>query len=780
MKKYLLVALCFCMSFGAFASDVDLVFYSSSIVRVVKGGEAPASSYAITMTPQRTEVKVSKTASKTVYRTASLRVEVDNRDGSISFFTSKGKYLARDTDYSMMERDEGADKGSYIVKQGFRLDDSEPVYGLGILQDGKLSLRGKHIRMIQGNTEDFVPVVQSVKGYGIIWDNPSPTVFDSEGNDMSFESEVGECVDYYFIYGGNADKVIAGIRQLTGKVPMLPLWSYGFMQSRERYKSSAELLEVLDSYRAAGIPIDGMVQDWQYWGSNYLWNAMEFLNEDFANAQDMIDKVHDSNAHLMISIWSSFGPHTKQYREMKPKGLLLPFQTWPQSGLSSWPPRMDYPSGVEPYDAFSKEARDIYWNNLLRLAKMGIDAWWMDSTEPDHLSFKESDLELPTADGSFRSVRNAYPLLGVESVYDNQRAYTSDRRVCILTRSAYTGQQRTGANVWSGDVQSTWHSLRCQIPAGLGFALTGNPNFNTDLGGFFANPYNDRGKFGSGVHNPKFQELYVRWMQYGVFSPMMRSHGTEVPREIPLYGKPGDVVYDALVGAVKMRYSLLPYIYSTAWKVSSQDGTFQRALMMDFPSDRRGYEVANEFMFGDAFLVAPVVNAQYTEEKREFSSEVVDFTAPGKSTVVYLPAGTSWYDYYSGKTYKGGQEIEYETRFDRIPLFVRSGSIVPIGPDVQYSSEKPWDNLEIRVYAGQKGEFTLYEDEGDNYNYEKGMYSTIKFSLNGSKLTIGERQGEYEGMIANRTFCLVYYTSAGIIRKTVNYDGEKLIIDFKK
>ena len=229
-----------------------------------------------------------------------------------------------------------------------------------------------------------------------------------------------------------------------------------------------------------------------------------------------------------------------------------------------------------------------------------------------------------------------------------------------------------------------------------------------------------------------------------------------------------------------MRYSLLPYIYSTAWKVSSQDGTFQRALMMDFPSDRRGYEVADEFMFGDAFLVAPVLNAQYTDEKREFSSEVVDFTAPGKSTVVYLPAGTSWYDYYSGEMYKGGQEIEYETRFDRIPLFVRSGSIVPIGPDVQYSSEKPWDNLEIRVYAGQKGEFTLYEDEGDNYNYEKGMYSTIKFSLNGSKLTIGERRGEYEGMIANRTFDLVYYTSAGIIRKTVNYDGEKLIIDLKK
>lgn len=750
------------------------MFYSSGIVRIVKGGEPSASSYAVTMAPENVDVKVRKASGKTTYQTADLRVVVDEKTESVSFYTRGGKQLLKEGSHSMTLRESGADKGSYIVRQEFVLDEYEPVYGLGILQDGKLSLRGKTRKMIQNNTEDYAPVVQSIKGYGIVWDNPSPTTFCDNEEAMSFESEVGRSVEYYFIYGGNADKVIAGIRRLTGKVPMLPLWSYGFMQSRERYKSSAELLEVFDTYRSTGVPIDCMVQDWQYWGSNYLWNAMEFLNEDFHDAQSMIDKLHESNAHLMISIWSSFGPQTKQYREMKPKGLLIPVETWPSSGLSSWPPRMDYPSGVEPYDVYSSEARDIYWNNLLRLDKMGVDAWWMDSTEPDHFSFKEEDLELPTAAGSFRSVRNAYPIAGVEGIYDHQRAHTSDRRVCILTRSTYIGQQRTGANVWSGDVQSTWSSFRNQVPAGLGFALTGNPNFNTDLGGFFANPYNDRGRFGTAVHNPKYQELYVRWMQYGIFSPMMRSHGTEVPRELYHYGKPGDIVYDALLASVKMRYALLPYIYSTAWKVSSQDGTYQRALMMDFRADRNTHEISDEFMFGDALLVAPVVHAQYTDEKREFSDAVVDFTAPGKSRSIYLPAGVSWYDLYGNGFYKGGQSIDYVTRFDRIPVFVKAGSIVPIGPDVQYTDEKPWDRLEMRVYGGANGEFTLYEDEGDNYNYEKGAYTTIRFVLKGDRLTICAREGEYEGMLKDRTFDIVFINGGKTFRTSVDYDGSEV------
>lgn len=775
MKRIAFVLLA-CLGFAQFVSarQVSVIFHSPTVVRIVKGDSVPEHSYAVTSVPGNVDVRVRETSSATTYSTSGLRVRVDKESGEVSFMLPSGKLLISEGPCSFTERTEGLDKGSWTVRQVFLPMDGEDFYGLGIIQDPNLSLRGKSRKMIQGNTEDFMPVVQSIRGYGIFWDNTSPTLFNYDNpGEMVFESEVGDCIDYYFIYGGDADGVIASVRDLTGEVPMLPLWSYGFIQSRERYKSAGELLGVLEKYREAGIPIDCMVQDWQYWGSNYLWNAMDFLNEEFQNAQAMVDRVHELNAHLMISIWSSFGPATLQYRELSRDGLLLDFQTWPQSGLSYWPPRMDYPSGVRPYDPFSPKARDIYWKYLSKLDKMGIDAWWMDSTEPDHMAFKDSDFEQMTSDGSFRRVRNAFPIVAVEGVYDNQRASGKDgRRVCILTRSGWVGQQRTGANVWSGDVQSNWESFRNQIPAGLGFAMTGNPNFNTDLGGFFANGYNKRGAaYGSAVHNPRFQELYVRWTQYGVFSPMMRSHGTEVPREIYLYGKAGEPVYDALVGAVKLRYSLLPYIYSTAWQVSSEAGTFQRALVMDFASDPNVANLATEFMFGDAFLVAPVLHAQYTDEVVGYTDEAVDFTAPSSSDV-YLPEGTGWYDFYNSKYYKGGQEFEYGTSFDRIPLFVREGSIIPIGPDVQYSSEKPWDSLEIRIFAGPRGSFTLYEDEGDGYGYEQGEYTTIDFTLRGNVLEISDRNGSFDGMTGDREFRIVYVRKDGkVSEKTVEYDG---------
>lgn len=417
------------------------------------------------------------------------------------------------------------------------------------------------------------------------------------------------------MYGGNADGVVAEMRHLTGQVPMFPLWTYGFWQSRERYKSQAELLEVVNKYRELGIPLDGIIQDWQYWGNNYLWNSMEFMNADFPRPQDMIDEVHAKNAHIIVSIWSSFGPQTKPYKELDAKGMLFNFSTWPQSGISEqWPPRMDYPSGVRVYDAYHPEARDIYWKHLSRLHNMKLDGWWMDSTEPDHLDFKPEDMDTKTYLGSFRKVRSAYPLLTVGGVYDHQRAVSSDKRVFILTRSGFAGQQRYGCNVWSGDVVSTWETLRNQIPAGLNFSLTGNPNFNSDIGGFFAGAYNQSWNDGSGARNPAYRELYVRWMQFGVFTPMMRSHGTEVPRELYYYGKKGETVYDALTAAVRLRYSLLPYIYSTSWEVTNRQSTFMRALMMDFATDKNVWNIGNEYMFGRSLLVAPVLHAQYTPE----------------------------------------------------------------------------------------------------------------------------------------------------------------------
>ena len=763
-----------------------VTFFSPSIVRIYKTGpDNPDKKQSLSVTMQPQQVKVSQSVDKNgaqVYKSPALTVKVSGND--VTFMDSKGKVLLAENGYGhgnvAMTRPEYAD---IPVDQGFYLDADEPLYGIGIQQDGKMAKSGTYRRMIQGNTDDYCNIIQSIKGYGLFWDNYSPTTLGIEDGKFYFTSENAGCVDYYFIWGGNADGVIAGIRQLTGTVPMLPLWSYGFMQSRERYKSSAELTEVLDRYRSIGVPIDVMIQDWQYWGSNYLWNAMEFNAPEFSNPERWIKHIHDQNAKLMISIWSSFGPMTKPYRELEPKNLLIDIETWPQSGLTDWPPRRDYPSGVRPYDPYSKEARDIYWNHLTRLYNLNIDGWWMDSTEPDHMDFKETDLDLPTAMGPWRRVRNAFPLMAVGGVYDNQRAMEngSDKRVLILTRSVFAGQQRYGSNTWSGDVQSNWNSLRNQVPAGLNFALTGNPNFNSDLGGFFANSYNERSQDGSATRNPLYQELYVRWMQYGVFCPMMRSHGTEVPRELYYYGQAGEPVFDALLGAVKMRYSLLPYIYSVAHDVNANNGTYQRALMMDFSSDRKVWDINNEFMFGRSLLVAPVLEAKYTPERAQSKSRAgigdVDFLET-KSTKVYLPAGTKWYDFETMKLYNGGQEIEREVNIKSIPLFVKAGTILPIGPDVQYSTEKPWDDLEIRVYAGAGGTFCLYEDEFDNYNYENGACSTIEFSYNGkNSLTIGARQGSFDGMIQNRKFRIILIRDGKQSEpKTVSYSGKKVSV----
>ena len=754
----------------AWAQDaVTVQFYTPSVVRIVKGGPAPAHSYAVTAQPQAVAVKTTAGKSGTTYASAALKVSVAP-DGTVRFQDARGRLLLKEGDWGFETRSSGVDQGAKIVRQTFLPEAGEPFYGLGILQDGALNLRGKTRRMVQDNTEDFVNIVQSVRGYGLFWDNPSPTLFRDDGQGMLFESEVGEVVDYYFIYGGSADGMIAGIRALTGRVPMLPLWSYGFMQCRERYRSSAELLGALRGYRERGVPLDCIIQDWQYWGNNYLWNAMEFLNDDFRNAQAMIDEVHERNAHLMISIWSSFGPMTRQFRELQEQGHLLDMGTWPRSGLPDWPPIMEYPSGVRPYDPFSAEARDLYWRYLSKMWEMGLDAWWMDSTEPDHHSLRrrrDDDFELMTADGSLRRVRNAYPITAVEGVYDHQRAATSDRRVTILTRSAYAGQQRTGANTWSGDVNSNWPTLRAQIPAGLGFALTGNPNFNTDCGGFFPGGYNRRGASATCAQNPRFQELYVRWLQYGAFSPMMRSHGESSRREIWEFGAPGEPVYDAIASTIRLRYKLMPYIYGTAWDVTASDGTFQRALVMDFAADKAVWELPDEFLFGRSLLVAPVVKAQYTSEEVRWQDEPVDFSGE-RSTQVYLPKGTDWYDFWTGERLKGGQTLTRSTHLDTVPLYVRAGGIIPLGPDVQYVSEKPWDALEVRVYPGADGRFTLYEDEGDGYAYEQGACSEIEFTLKGRTLTVGERRGSFPGMLRERTFRIV--TPDGRSQE-ISYDG---------
>ncbi|MFT4071225.1 MAG: glycoside hydrolase family 31 protein [Dysgonamonadaceae bacterium] len=779
------------------STDIEIQFYSPSMVRILKSPEGKSftkESLSVVKKPQTARFVVNQQGDVLTLKSDKLKVNLDLNSGKVSYSTPAGNPL-------LTEKEGGAtftdfnDAGSktYTVNQLFTLDKEEAIYGLGQQQRGKLSLRDSRINMVQGNTDDYVPFLVSTKGYGLFWDNYSPTVFEEKAENASFKSDVGDCIDYYFMVGGNIDGAIACMRDLTGQAPLLPLWTFGFWQSKERYKSQNELVGVVNKYRELNVPLDGIIQDWQYWGNNYLWNAMEFLNPEFPNPKKMVDDIHKQNAHLIISIWSSFGPQTKQYREMKPKGMLLNFGTWPQSGLEAWPPNMEYPSGVEPYDPYNPEARDIYWKYLNKgLFSLGIDGWWMDSTEPDHLDFKPSDFDLKTYLGSFRKVRNAFPLMAVGGVAEHQRATTSDKRVFILTRSAFAGQQRYGANTWSGDVNSSWQSFRNQIPAGLNFSMSAIPYWNTDIGGFFAGSYNKNWNDGSGAKNPAFQELYVRWLQFGAFTPMMRSHGTEVPREIYNFGQKGEPIYDAIEKSIKLRYSLLPYIYSTAWEVTNHQSTIMRALVMDF-NDKHVVDMNNEYMFGKSILVAPVVNAQYTPESVVKTDEntgwdkaankqekivPVDFTQP-KSSKVYLPNGTTWFDFWTNQKYDGGQEVVLPTTIDKIPLFVRAGSIIPFGPEVQFATEKKWDKLEIRIYEGTDGEFTLYEDENDNYNYEKGVYSTIVFKWDdkAKSLTIADRKGIFPGMLAERVFHLVKVAANGSkVEKDVVYKGKKVSV----
>ena len=750
--------------------DIEIQFVSPEIVRVVKAPEGRSftkKSLSVVKSPESMSVTTEKKGETVSLKSNAVRVDFNVGTGRISFFDKQGKALFTEKDYgAQFTPFNDAGNQTFSVRQAFLLDKDEAIYGLGQQQVDDLNQRNHKHFMRQRALYASVPIIQSTKGYGMFWDNYSPTTYTDNPQEMSFDSEVGECMDYYFMYGGNADGVIAQIRDLTGQAPMYPLWTFGFWQSRERYKSQQETMEVVDKYRELGIPLDGIIQDWQYWGPNSNWNSMNFDNPEFPDPQKMIDHVKKKNAKIMISIWASFGPDTNPYKDLEKINALFNFKTWPADG------------GVKVYDAYNEKARDIYWKHLNKgLFSKGIDAWWTDSTEPDHLDVQERDFDIPTAMGTYRSVVNAFPLMSNKGVYEHQRAVTSDKRVYLLTRCAFAGQQRYAANTWSGDVMSNWETFRKQIPTGLNFSLSGIPYWNTDIGGFFNWPYH------GGAENKAYHELYTRWFQYGTFLPMQRSHGSGVKKEIYNLGKKGDWVYDSEEKYINLRYALLPYLYSTGWQVTDNAGSFLRALFMDFNEDKKVHTISNQYMFGKAFLVTPVTRNMYVfSDKEQWKDPYEDFSKTGTQDV-YLPKGTKWFDFWTGEMLNGGQMVTKEVPIDIIPLYVRAGSIVPFGPKVQYSTEKKWNNLEIRIYPGADGEFVLYEDENDNYNYEKGAYSTIKFTWDDANrtLNIADREGTFPGMLKSRKFNIVVVdkeNGTGSVQstkftKSVSYGGKK-------
>ena len=736
---------------------VRIQFYNDSTVRVSKAFDTNfgQKSWAVIAQPDATiNLKTTEEDGIVTIQSDKLCVKYVVGSGCATIFDLNGRQLIAESRHRFMETTDGP-FASYTLTQSFLLDDDERIYGMGQLQDGHLNRRGTVVRLEQDNRSICIPYFLSSKNYGLYWDNYSPTTFNDSGAETSFRS-TGTAIDYYVLAANSSHDVQRSLRHLTGECLLPPLWNFGVYQSKERYASVNEVKSVVKKYRDLQIPFDCLVQDWQYWGDNAHWNAMEFLNPDYVNYQDMIDFIHEKNAKIMISIWASFGPQTKQYNELKQKGLLFTAETWPSG------------AGVRPYNPYSAEARDIYWKYLYDgITSKGIDAYWMDSTEPDFFG-SESDKDNVALPGqTWRSLRNAFPLATVQGVSDHHRALREldNKRVSIMTRSGYLGMQRTGAYVWSADINGDWTTLRNQIPAACNLSETGLPYWNSDTGGFF----------GGDVNNADWRRLYTRWTQFSCFTPMLRFHGTATPREPWQFGSKGDAAgeFDNIVRYIHLRYRLLPYLYSTAHQVRTNAEGFMQALPIAFPDDEQTHDIIDQYMFGKSFLVAPVVQDGAT------------------SRTVYLPKSDSnlWIDFWSGYSIKGGQSIRANAPADIIPLFVPAGSILPWGPDVQYSTEKPWDNLELRVYPGANGHFTLYEDEFDNRNFEQGHYTEIpiRWDNDSQTLTIDARRGQYNGMLTTRQFRIVVVTpdkgtgdkDATTIDRIVTYTGDAITIQLQ-
>ncbi|MFD2033242.1 TIM-barrel domain-containing protein [Belliella marina] len=571
---------------------------------------------------------------------------------------------------------------------------------------------------------------------------------EAEGNTFGFASEAGEQIDYYFVYGENMDQVISGYRTLTGKAQVMPKWAMGFWQSRERYKTQDEMVETLKTFREKGIPIDNIVQDWSYWPEN-AWGSHEFDTERFPDPEGMVKEIHENNARVMISVWPKFYEGINNYLAMNDKGMLYTQNI--QNQQRDWIGE-GYVSTF--YDAFNPEARKAFWNQLeSSLFSKGMDAWWLDATEPDihsNASIEERKaLMNPTSMGPAEKYFNAYSLVNAKGIYQGQRNSAPDKRVFILTRSAFAGIQRYGAATWSGDIASRFDELARQIPAGLNFALSGLPYWTTDIGGFFVEDKYDRPE-PQGEDLEEWRELNARWYQFGTFSPLFRAHGQFPYREIFHIAPEEHPAYQSILYYNKLRYRLMPYIYSLTGKVYHDDYTLMRALVMDFPEDENVKSIGDQFLFGPSFLVAPVT--EYGQREKQ----------------VYLPQNTTWYDFYNGQSFAGGQTIKVEAAYERMPLFVKAGAIVPFGPEIQYTSEKPQDQITLQVYAGADGQFDVYDDEHTNYNYEEGHFTKIPITYKEQtgELTIGDIQGKgFEGKPEKINF-KIHYIQSGVSSDT--------------
>lgn len=639
-------------------------------------------------------------------------------------------------------------KGLYAISQSFGVPFGAGLhfYGLGQHPAGGLDLQKSSVRLQQANGATGLPLVLTSGGYAVLWDNASVTdvslLRPAEGGNLVFASEAAEAIDYYVIAGANADQIISGYRKLTGAAPMLPRWAFGLWQSYEHYATQDEITGVAKRYRESGIPIDGIIQDWQYWKDGQ-WGAHQFDPSRYPDPAKMVADIHALDIHTIISVWPRFDKDIANTKELDAAGVLFPktYKNVYPAGFGRW------------YDPFGK-GRDLYWNQISkRLGKDGFDGWWLDASEAELGGDWGQMREVETAKGPGALVYNAYPLFHTTGVYEGHRRDFPDRRPVILTRSAWAGQQRNGAISWSGDIHGDWETFRRQIPAGLNFIAAGLPYWNTDIGGFFAGDPKDSA----------YGELFTRWYQFGAFTPMFRIHGTGKSKEIWQFTAD---VQPILVKYDRLRYRLLPMIYSEAWKVTSENGSMMRPLVFDFGSDPQALDIPDEFMFGP-MLVAPVT--------RQGASD----------RMVYLPGDTAWVDFWTGKSFKGKSNIVAHAPLGTLPLYVRAGTILPMGPVVGHAEAQKDKPIELRIYRGANGQYTLYDDSGNGWGYENGQRALVPITWNeaGGTLTLGARQGKFPGMKESREFRIVFVSETNgtgdgeaSTFQTVSYKGKKIEI----
>jgi len=751
-------------------------------------------------------IKIAENKNAVTLQSSQLEVRVDRASSAVSFYNKQGirlltenpeaprklesvpviKSVADPATIQTVQTVDGErkiagrytttkDRDAWSGQVSFRFDDNEALYGLGCGEENVLNRRGSQVRLYVHNLKKVNPSLVSTKGYGLLFDAYSAMTFQDGKDSGSMSFDVVDAIDYYFIDGPDMDGAVEGYRELTGAAAMLPKYAYGYVQSKERYVSQNDIVSTAKKFRDLKLPIDVIVQDWNYWPGGE-WGGLRFDPGPYPDPTAMAKSVHDLNMHLMLSIWHNTSPRDPSGKQFHDLGYTL--------------------AGTDWVNVFDSKARAFYWQCVWKnLGIHGIDAWWCDSTEPEMADWgggaRPADHDVRNIAALAKVVDpellNAYGLQSSKEIYDNSRITVPNRRVLNLTRSSYAGSQRYGAVVWSGDISAKWSVYADQVTFGQSWSATGDPYWTNDIGAFFVRKgwaWYGAGDYQKGVDDLGYRELYTRWFQFGAFLPMFRSHGTDTPREPWRFGEPGTPFYDSITDMLRLRYRLIPHIYSIAGAVTQKGSSFIRPVAFEFPNDLKTHDLKTQFLFGKEILVNPVLKPMYYGVN---STPIAD--AP-KTSPVYLPSGAEWFDFWTGKKSNGGQTLDANAPISRIPLYVRAGSIIPLGPDQQYASEKPADPIELRIYPGANSYYSLYEDEGEGYSYEKGVYSTIPIEWNEKTqtLTIGARKGTFPGILDHRTFRIVWVGDnhgAGIAPEenadsVVNYVGHKLTVIRKK